>query len=221
MLLPVVHVFLDQSLVESDDSLEQANGLLTVVDLGGRELIDGGVVGLELASLEERYGVLDERHGRQLGQVLVIVQALLARLDAAFEFDYAPLDLILGHENGADHELVVLQVVELFEVVDSLRVARAPPFFQLMSLLYGLKNCIKLQNLVLEPHFDVNKRVGQRLRQIIKIFLELRVLRILEEKLFFWQLILFRQVLLTAEIHVDFRAIGKDRVQLVVVQELV
>ena len=79
-----------------------------------------------------------------------------------------------------------------------------------MSLLYGLKDGIELQDLVLEPHFDVNKRVSQRLWQIIKIFLELRVLRILEEKLFFRQLILFRQVLLAAEIHVDFRAIRED-----------
>ena len=60
MLLPVVHVFLDQSLVESDDSLEQVYRLLTVVNLGGRELIDGGIVGLELAGLEEGNSVLDE-----------------------------------------------------------------------------------------------------------------------------------------------------------------
>ena len=86
--------------------------------------------------------------------------------------------------------------------------ARAPPFLQLMSLLDGLKDGIELQDLILEPHLDIYKRVCQRLRQIIEVFLELCVLGILEEELLFRQLILFRQVLLAAEIHVDFWAIG-------------
>ena len=56
-------IFLDQSLVEANDSLEQTNSLLTIIDLSRCELIHWSVVGLELACLEERDGVLDERHG--------------------------------------------------------------------------------------------------------------------------------------------------------------
>ena len=59
-----------------------------------------------------------------------------------------------------------------------------------MPFLYGFQDGIELQDLVLEPHLDIYKRVSQCLWQIIEIFLKLRVLRILEQKLFFRQLIL-------------------------------
>ena len=60
MLLPVMHVLLNECLVEADDPLEQVDRLLTVVDFGRRELIHRRVVGLKLAGLEEGYGVLDQ-----------------------------------------------------------------------------------------------------------------------------------------------------------------
>ena len=119
VLLPVMHVFLDQSLVKSNDSLEQVYGLLAVIDFSSGELVDRSIISLKLARFEERDGILDERHGRQLGQVLIIIQALLARLNAAFELDYAPLDLVFGHKNGADHELFILQVIQLFQIIDT------------------------------------------------------------------------------------------------------
>ena len=73
MLLPVMNILLNQGLVEANDSLEEADGLLTVVDFGGSELIDGLIVGLELARLKEWNGVLDEGHSRKLGKSLVVV----------------------------------------------------------------------------------------------------------------------------------------------------
>ena len=59
VLLPVADIFLDQCLIETNDSLKQANGLLTIVDFSSCELIHWGVVGLELAGLEEWDGILD------------------------------------------------------------------------------------------------------------------------------------------------------------------
>ena len=39
VLLPMADIFLDQSLVEANDSLEQTNSLLTIIDLSRCELI--------------------------------------------------------------------------------------------------------------------------------------------------------------------------------------
>ena len=39
MLLPVAHVFLDQSLIQANNSLEQVNRLLAIVNLSRRELV--------------------------------------------------------------------------------------------------------------------------------------------------------------------------------------
>ena len=94
MLFPMGHVFLDQGLIQADNPLEQIDRLLAVVDLCGGELIDGLVVGLELASLKEGHSVLDKRHSCQLGQVLVIVKRLFTALDASLQFDDTALDLI-------------------------------------------------------------------------------------------------------------------------------
>ena len=62
MLLPMMHIFLNQGLIQPNDTLEQLNGLVAVVDLGGCELIHRGVVGLELTGLEEGNRVLHKRH---------------------------------------------------------------------------------------------------------------------------------------------------------------
>ena len=60
MLLPVLDVFLNQVLVETNDTLEEIDGLLTIVNFSGCELINRLVIGLELACLEERNRILDE-----------------------------------------------------------------------------------------------------------------------------------------------------------------
>lgn len=98
-----------------------------------------------------------------------------------FEFADSPLDLVLAHEDGAEHKFVVLQVVQLLQVVNALRVAGTSPFLKLVSLLDGLKNGLDLQNLILEPHLDVNERIGQRLWQVIEILFELLILGVLEQ----------------------------------------
>ena len=67
----------------------------------------------------------------------------------------------------------------------------------------------------------MNERIRHHARQIIIILLQLLILGVLEEKLLLRKLALFRQVLLAAKIGVDFGAVSHDRVQLVVVQELV
>ena len=59
MLLPVVHVLLNECLIETDHTLEQINCLLAVVDFCGCELIHRLIVGLELAGLEEGDCVFD------------------------------------------------------------------------------------------------------------------------------------------------------------------
>ena len=59
MILPVSHIFLNQGLVQTDNTLEQIYGLLAIIDLCRRELINWRVVCLELACLEEWNGVLD------------------------------------------------------------------------------------------------------------------------------------------------------------------
>ena len=59
------------------------------------------------------------------------------------------------------------------------------------------------------PHFDVDEGVCQGLGQVVEILLQLLILRILEQELLFWQLVLLGEVLLTAEVHVDFRAVGQ------------
>ena len=60
MLLPVLDVFLNQVLVETNDTLEEIDGLLTIVNFCGSDLINRLVIGLELACLEERNRILDE-----------------------------------------------------------------------------------------------------------------------------------------------------------------
>ena len=55
-----MHVFLDECLVEADDALEQVDRLLAIVDLSRSELVNRGVIGLELARLEERDRVFDQ-----------------------------------------------------------------------------------------------------------------------------------------------------------------
>ena len=77
-----------------------------------------------------------------------------------------------------------------------------------MSLFDSFKDGVQLQNLILKPHLDVYEGVGQGLWQVVEILLQLLILRILEQELLFWQLVLLGEVLLTAEIHVDFRAVG-------------
>ena len=53
MLLPVLHILLNQGGVESNDPVEQFDRLLTIVNFRGRELMDVLVVNLELTCLEE------------------------------------------------------------------------------------------------------------------------------------------------------------------------
>ena len=96
-----------------------------------------------------------------------------------------------------------------------------PPLFKLVSLLYRLKDGIEFKDFVLEPHFDIDEGVCQRLWQIVKVFLQLLIFRILEEELLLGQLVLLRQILLAAEVHIDFGAVSQHRVQLVLVQKLV
>ena len=114
MLLPMMHVFLNQCLIQADHSLEKLDGLVAVVDLSCSELVDRGVVSLELACLEEGDRVLYKSHRCQLRQILVVVKLLLTCLNVAFELGNATLHLVLGHEDRAEHELVILQIVQLF-----------------------------------------------------------------------------------------------------------
>ncbi len=99
MLLPVMHIFLDQSLIESNDSLEQVDCLFAVIDLSGRELVHRLVVGLELASFEEWDRVLHQRHCRKLCQVFVIVKLTLTSLNTSLQLNDSALNLIFAHEN--------------------------------------------------------------------------------------------------------------------------
>lgn len=62
MLLPVAHVFLNQSLIQADNSLEQVDCLLAIVNLSRCELVYRSVISLELARLEEWDRVLHKRH---------------------------------------------------------------------------------------------------------------------------------------------------------------
>ena len=61
--------------------------------------------------------------------------------------------------------------------------SRTSPFLQLVSLLYSLKDRIELQDLVLEPHLDVDERIGQSLGQVVEIDFEFLIFGILEEEL--------------------------------------
>ena len=53
ILLPMVDISLNESRVQSYDSIEEFNCLLTVVNLRGSEGVHILIVGLELACLEE------------------------------------------------------------------------------------------------------------------------------------------------------------------------
>ena len=53
MLLPVLHILLNQGGVEPNDPVEQFNRLLAIVNFRGRELMDVLVVNLELTCLKE------------------------------------------------------------------------------------------------------------------------------------------------------------------------
>lgn len=66
MLLPVVHILLNEGLVQTDHTLEKADRLLAIIYLCCCELVNRCIVSLELASLEERYRVLGKRQGGQL-----------------------------------------------------------------------------------------------------------------------------------------------------------
>ena len=221
MLLPVMHIFLDQRLIQTDHPLEQLDGLVAIVDLGGGKLVDRGVVSLELARLEEGDRVLDKRHSRQLRQILVVVELLLARFNVALELGDATLHLVFRHKDGAEHELVILQVVQFFQVIDSLGVACISSLFELSTLLYCLKNSIDLEDLVLKPHLDMDERIGHHARQVVIVLLQLLILGVLEQELLLGKLALLWQVLLAAEVGVNLGAVGHDGVQLVVVEELV
>ena len=96
-----------------------------------------------------------------------------------------------------------------------------PALLKLVTLLYGLQDCVNLQNLVLEPHLDVDKGVCEGSRQIIEVLLQSLVVFVLEKQLFFGQLVLFWEVLLAAEVRIDLWAIGQHRVELVLIKELV
>ena len=216
-----MHVFLNQSLIQANHSLEQLDSLVAVVDLSCSELVDRGVVSLELACLEEGDRILYQCHRGQLRQILVVVKLLLTGLNVSFELSDAPLHLVFGHEDRAKHELVILQVVQLFKVIDSLGMASISSFFKLGSLFDRFKNSIDFKDLVLEPHLDMNERIGHHARQIVIILFQLLILCVLEEKLLLRKLALLRQVLLAAKIGVDLGAVSHDRVQLVVVEELV
>ena len=119
----MMHVFLNQSLIQANHSLEQLDSLVAVVDLSCSELVDRGVVSLELACLEEGDRILYQCHRGQLRKILVVVKLLLTGLNVSFELSDAPLHLVFGHEDRAKHELVILQVVQLFKVIDSLGMA--------------------------------------------------------------------------------------------------
>ena len=98
---------------------------------------------------------------------------------------------------------------------------RTSPFFKFVSLLDRFQDCIKFEYLVFEPHFYVNERVCEGLRQVIKVLLQFLVLCILEQELLLRQLVLFRQVFLAAQIDIHFRTVGQHGVQLVLVEKLV
>ena len=119
------------------------------------------------------------------------------------------MDLVLAHEDGPERHLVVLQVLQLFQVVNSLGVSRTATLLKLVTLLDGLEDCLDLEHLVLQPHLDVDEGVRHRLRQIVKVFLQLLILRVLEKELLLGQLAFLGQVLLATEICVDLGAVGQ------------
>ena len=141
------------------------------------------VVDLELARLEEGNGVLDERHGRQLRQILIIVKLLLTAFNAALEFGDAALSLILGHQDRSESELVILQVIQLFQIVHALCMSSISALLEVSSLIDRLQDGIDFQNLVLEPHLHMNERVGHRSRQVVVVLLQLLIVGVLEEEL--------------------------------------
>jgi len=117
---------------------------------------------------------------------------LFASLDVIFTIDYPLLDLFTAHKDGADHKLVVLQIVKLFQVVDTLSMPGVPSLFKFVPLFNRFQDCINLQNLVLEPHLDVDERVCQRVWKIVKISFKLRIFGVLEQELLFRQLLFLR-----------------------------
>ena len=134
---------------------------------------------------------------------------LLARLNVAFQLCNASVDLVFAHEDGAKRHLVILQVLQLLQVVNSLGVTCTATLLKLMTLLNRLQDCLDLQHFVLEPHFDVNEGVCHGFGQIVKVFLQVLIFRVLEEKLLLRQLAFLGQILLAAKICVDFGAVGQ------------
>ena len=130
----MMHILLDESLIQANNTLEKRDCLFAVVDLCRCKLIHWMVVRLEFACLEEWNRVLNKAHGGQLWQIFVVVEALFASLDVFFKIDYPPLDLFTAHKDGTDHKLVVLQIVKLFQVVDTLSMPGIASLFKLVPL---------------------------------------------------------------------------------------
>ena len=61
-----------------------------------------------------------------------------------------------------------------------------------MPLIYGLKDGVDLQDLVLQPHLDVYERVSEGVWQVVEVLLQVLILGILEKELLLGQLVLFR-----------------------------
>ena len=61
-----------------------------------------------------------------------------------------------------------------------------------MPLIYGLKDGVDLQDLVLQPHLDVYERVCEGVWQVVEVLLQVLILGILEKELLLGQLVLFR-----------------------------
>ena len=154
--------------------------MFAVVDLCRCELVHGMVVSLELARLEKWNRVFNKTHCSQLSQIFVIIQTLFASLYILFQFDYPPLNLVPAHKDGTDCKLVVLQIVKLLEVVNTLLVSGTATFFEFVPLFNSFQDCIDLQNLILEPHLNVDERVSQRVGKIVKISLKFCILGVLE-----------------------------------------
>lgn len=68
--------------------------------------------------------------------------------------------------------------------------SRTSALLELMPLLNRFKDGFNLENLILKPHLDIDEWIGQVLRQIVKVFSQVSILRVLEQKLLLRQLTL-------------------------------
>ena len=90
-----------------------------------------------------------------------------------------------------------------------------------MTLLDRFEDGLDFEHLVLKPHLHVDEWVSQGVGQIVEVLSQAGILGTLEKKLLLGKLVFLRHVLLAAQIRVDLWTVSENRVQLVLVKELV